>query len=138
MLAARARKLTMFVHAVDDFGSLCGARPAKKKWVATESLPITCPRCLWSMSRTRYAVCRAPTETPADWLHIREVGPEGMRKYSGVGAVRTLCGRHGGWDVSVVSAEAVRSHRMCAACRLQFKLSAETRERELFAGTATR
>lgn len=104
MNAARAHRLSPFVHAVDAHGALCKARPRGGRWIPTEILPITCPRCLRRLSRGRWATCELVTGGIASRVHIRRVGPEGLTRSGNPSAAKTLCGQVAGWDIAELEA----------------------------------
>ncbi len=114
MIPARTRSLSPFVHAVDDEGALCGARPARE-WVLTTKLPITCPMCLIESGKPRYAVCECPDGKTNSPLHLRLVGAEGVSKKGGM-VVKTLCGKAVGWDVGLFHPPIDRE-LLCPMCR---------------------
>lgn len=119
VIAARVGPLSPFVHAVDDGGALCGARP-RGGWRMSRFLPINCPACLLEMSKERYAFCETPVATSMSRLHIRQLGPDGLRR-GGVGQAQTLCGKPVGWDVELVADFDAADERVCAACRVRFR-----------------
>lgn len=104
MNAARAHRLSPFVHAVDVNGALCKARPRAGRWIPTDLLPITCPRCLHRLSRGRWATCELVTASLASRIHIRRVGPEGLARSGNPSAAKTLCGQIAGWDIAELDA----------------------------------
>jgi hypothetical protein len=100
--AARAHRLSPFVHAVDSTGSLCGAT-ARGRWLLSEVMPVTCPRCLLRLGRPRWATCETPTATArGSHVHLRRVGPEGIELSRNPSGARTLCGQLAGWDLAEV------------------------------------
>lgn len=103
MLTARSHKLSPFVHAVDDAGAVCGARPRRRGWVPNTTLPITCARCLLRLSLPRYVYCGSPSSLDRRTTHIRLVGTEGITKTGGPGELKALCGRATGWDLELVA-----------------------------------
>jgi hypothetical protein len=116
MLAARAWRWSPVVHAVDGGGALCGARPRAGRWTANTRIPINCPRCLYELSRPRYAFCQSPSAARAP-RHIRVLGPEGLQLRSSSGSFRTLCGMAAGWDIArVEKTPAPGNPSVCRSC----------------------
>jgi hypothetical protein len=120
-LAARASRLALLVHAVEDAGALCGAAP-RPSWRGTTLIPVNCPRCLLEMHRERFAVCGVPGPSTEDRLHIREVGPEGVRMRGRAIARTTLCGLPAGWDVAELEPRHLKDERMHEACRRRYEV----------------
>ena len=121
-LAARASRLSIVVHAVEDDGALCGAEP-RPSWRGSTLIPVNCPRCLLELHRERYAVCGVPGTAAPDQLHIRAVGVEGVRKAGRTIARQTLCGLPAGWDVAELEPAHLRDRRMHEACRRRYEVS---------------
>lgn len=101
MVTARPHRFSPFVHAVDDFGAVCGATP-RGVWVPNASLPLTCPKCYLKLSVPRYVFCGSPDVSAGIRTHVRLVGVEGARRSTGAGSFLTLCGKPAGWDMSPV------------------------------------
>lgn len=117
MLTARSHRFSLIVHAIDDSGALCGARPKGGDWIASTRIPLNCPTCLVKSGLPRYAYCELPVAVQPPMRHIRQVGPEGMSKTGVVGGTRTLCNRVSGWDVSMVAATpAPGTSGLCPSC----------------------
>jgi hypothetical protein len=119
-LAARASRLTLLVHAVEDAGALCGAAP-RPRWRGTTLLPVNCPRCLLEMHRERWAVCGVPGPATEDRLHIREVGAEGLRTAGRPIGRTTLCGLPAGWDVAELEPRHLDDRRMHESCLRRYR-----------------
>lgn len=114
--AARPGPLSLFVHALDDTGALCGATPTGK-WRATSRWPINCPRCLYVMARPRYAFCESPQASGA-LVHIRQVGVEGIVQAGYASTQKALCGVVVGWDRgALTSANRPDQQRLCRTCK---------------------
>lgn len=120
ILAARRHQLSPIVHAIDDDGAVCGARPWRGRWVQSTVLPITCPKCLWSLER-RFSFCEAARATSSQPLvHIRRLGATGLHRGGGVDTP-ALCGATVSWDRrEEVTPEAVRARVVCASCATAF------------------
>jgi hypothetical protein len=119
-LAARASRLSLVVHAVEDAGALCGAAP-RPRWRGTTLIPVNCPRCLLEAGRERWAVCQSPGPAGDDTLHIREVGPEGIRKSGRPIGRQTLCGLPAGWDFAELEPQDLADRRMHEACQRRYR-----------------
>lgn len=105
LLTARTHKLIPVVHAVDDTGALCGARPRNGRWVPNTKLPVTCPKCMVRMTLPRYTLCLVPsslTSKRRPLRHIRRVGAEGVMKSSGPVRLETLCGANASHDLELL------------------------------------
>lgn len=109
-VAARARKLTPIVHAVEDGGAVCGARPAGE-WRLSSVLPVNCPSCLLELAAPRLAVCEV-VEVHARSRHLRVVGERGFKPREGI-ETRTFCGRIPSIDLELVRVVPVD---VCAGC----------------------
>jgi hypothetical protein len=120
-LAARRTSISLVVHAIDDTGALCGVRPQQGRWRPSKRLPVNCPRCLYVMSRPRYATCETPTASGGSPLHVRAVGAEGIDRHGSSGQTKTLCGMIVGWDIAELRAEDFRYPRICQVCIRQIK-----------------
>lgn len=108
--------MSPFVHVVDDLGALCGAKP-QRAWVPNAKWPVTCPRCLYRMTRPRYVYCGAPAPAEVREMHIRLVGLEGVTKKSGPFELRALCGTAAGWDIELVEASPLPGTKgLCVTC----------------------
>lgn len=113
---ARTSALSLFAHAVDDAGALCGARPKRGRWRRSEILPVNCPKCLVELSRERLATCETPTGGVSR-RHIRRVGPEGICTKGSFLRAKTLCGNVAGWDLKSLSPADLEDSRCCRDCR---------------------
>lgn len=118
MLAAKTTRLSLKVHAVDDTGALCGARP-RGKWTPATLIPITCPGCLWTMGRRRLAFCVSPEPLLTRTFHIRLVGPEGISFTARHAGIRTLCRKPVLQDKWPYEVERLDDPDLCPSCRLQ-------------------
>jgi hypothetical protein len=121
-LAARASRLTPVVHAVDDGGALCGAAP-RPRWRRSDRLPVNCPRCLRALASERWALCGVPGASGDNTLHIRRVGPEGLRKGGRSVNQQTLCGLAAGWDVAELEPAHLADRRLHDACRRAYTVA---------------
>lgn len=116
MLAARARQLTLTVHAVEGGGvAVCGAR-ADGRWRLSSRLPITCPTCLLRLGSPRLAVCGTPSPRLREPLHLRVLSRQGFSPRGGPDTV-TVCGRPAGWDVRLVGGRVVVPREGESLCR---------------------
>jgi hypothetical protein len=126
-LAARSSGYSLVVHAVDDAGALCGARPGaggkRGDWRLSRVLPVNCPRCLHALATKRWAICETVTAGSASPLHIRLVGPEGINTGGHAVRARTLCGMEVGWDLAPLKEDDLTNRRTCRGCRLSFRNS---------------
>ncbi len=118
IVAARRHPLSLAVHAVDDDGALCAARPAGD-WRPTTRLPINCPRCLWRLER-RYAFCERASSASSTVRHVRRLGATGLH-YGGGCDTRALCSVWADWDLrGEVTRDAVRAADVCPVCAAAF------------------
>jgi hypothetical protein len=117
VLAARASKLSVVVHAVEGNGlGVCGAR-AQSQWRLSSRLPVTCPTCLLRMSRPRLAICGVPADNRREPLHLRLLSDKGFKPRAGPDTL-TVCGRLPGWDEALVRGTLVRPDiELCRRCR---------------------
>ena len=75
------------------------------------------------MHRERWAVCGSPGPAWAEELHIREVGPEGVRKGGRPIRRSTLCGLPAGWDVGELEPAHLKDRRLHETCRRRYELA---------------
>jgi hypothetical protein len=110
-VAARASRLSVVVHAVEDGGAVCGARP-RGDWRLSSLLPVNCPQCLLELVGTRYAYCE--TMSVPRLVHVREIGAAGFKPRDPIDT-RTLCGQVPVWDTNLVRVAPPSS--VCVRCR---------------------
>lgn len=114
-VAARARALSPVVHAVEDGGAVCGARPAGV-WRLASRWPVTCASCLLSLSTRRFALCEvAQVSGRSRAIHVRSIGDRGFRPRDGVDT-RTLCGQQPSWDLEMVVPSSPVPPETCGRC----------------------
>lgn len=110
-VAARGSFLSLAVHAVEDAGAVCGARPRDGRWRLSTKLPVSCPRCLLTLGGHRLAVCETMGMPRA--LHLRMIGERGYKPREGI-ETRTLCGQLAVYDVGLL--EGKPDAEVCARC----------------------